>query len=212
MTEDVIIKVCTKHGNLTEEQCYYRKNREKYECRSCMRESEKNRPKREYTGAFAEYHRAHSKEWRRQNAESLNEKIREDRKNNPEKYREWERNKRYQNISKYRYRDVLKKHKITADQYEKIWDKHKGLCAICFKEETRISRNGVTTTRICLDHCHICDDNGYDGIDTIRGMLCGACNKGIGLLEDNPEYLLRAITYLQQHEHIMDDVTGVNHE
>ena len=202
MTEDVIVKVCSKHGDLKIDQCYFRKNRNKYECRSCMRESEKNRPKREYTGAFAEYHRTHAREWRRQNSDELNSKIRDDRINNPEKYREWERNKRYQNISKYRYRDVLKKHGITAEQYEKIFDDHNGLCFICQREERRISRNGVTTTRLSLDHCHVCEDKGHKGIDIIRGMLCGACNKAIGLLEDNIDLLQSAIRYLQNHEHI----------
>jgi hypothetical protein len=202
MIEEIIIKVCNKHGNLKQEECYYRKNRDKYECRYCMRESEKSRPKREYSGAFAEYHRAHAKEWRRQNADELNAKIRDDRKNNPEKYREWEKNKRYQDISKYRYRDVLKKHGITAEQYEKIYDDHNGLCAICNRIERRMSRNGVTTTRLSLDHCHKCEEKGNEGIKIIRGILCGACNKAIGLLEDNVALLQKAIDYLNAHKHI----------
>ena len=197
-----VVKVCKKHGELTADKAYFRKNREQYECRECMRESEKKRPKREYTGAFAEYHREHAKEWRRQNADLVNQKIREDRMENPDKYREWENNKRYKNIDKVRYKEVLKKHKINAEQYNELFETHEGLCAICKRHETRMSRNGVTTTRLALDHCHTCEDNGYKGIQVIRGMLCGACNKAIGLLEDNIEFLKSAIQYLEAHKHL----------
>lgn len=196
-----VVKTCVHHGELTIEQCYYRKNRNQYECRQCMKDSEKRRPKREYKGAFAEYHRAHSKEWRRQNADILNAKIREDRKNNPEKYREWEQNKRYKDIEKSRYREVLRKHNITSEHYNSIFEKSNGLCAICNRPEKRISRNGLTVTRLSLDHCHFCESNGAKREDIIRGMLCGSCNKAIGLLEDNIEILQSAIHYLQSHEH-----------
>ena len=207
-----IVKVCNIHGDLTADKAYYRKNRNQYECRECMRASEKKRPKREYTGAFAEYHRAHAKEWRRENADAVNEKIREDRKNNPEKYREWEGNKRYQDVDKSRYREVLKKHGITSKDYDEAFEKQNGLCAICHKEETRLSRNGVTLTRLCLDHCHTCEDNGHKGLPLIRGFLCHSCNVMIRSPNDNIAILESAIQYLKQHEHIKDDSTGVIHE
>jgi len=201
MSNLTVVKNCKVHGELTEGQCYYRKNRNIYECRECMRESEKKRPKREYSGAFAEYHRAHAKEWRRQNADQLNAKIREDRKNNPEKYREWERKQRYKNIEKSRYLDVLNKHGITSEQYQQIYEKHQGLCFVCQKEETRLSRNGITTTRLSLDHCHLCESRGYKGMDVIRGILCASCNKAISAFEENPEWFVRIQQYLQSHEH-----------
>lgn len=197
-----VVKICKKHGGLTEDKIYHRKNRGTYECRQCMRESEKKRPKREYTGVFAEYHRAHAKEWRRQNAEALNAKIREDRLTNPEKYREWERKKRYKNIDKSRYREVLKKHNIATAEYESLVINSQGLCAICKREERRMSRNGLTTIRLQLDHCHACKDNGYKGIRVVRGILCAACNRAIGYFEDNVEFLKSAIQYLEQHKHI----------
>jgi hypothetical protein len=187
-----VVKICKIHGELTAEKAYYRKNRDKYECRECMRLSEKNRPKREYKGSFAEYHRNHAKEWRRQNSAALNEKIREDRKNNPEKYREWERNKRYKDVEKSRYLDVLKKHKITSSDYENMFNSQDGVCAICNKEEVRLSRNGVTITRLVIDHCH--------STNKIRGLLCHLCNTAIGKFKDNIELLQAAIRYLKEHE------------
>lgn len=197
-----IVKVCKIHGELSIDNAYHRKNRNVYECRQCMKDSESKRPKREYTGAFAEYHREHAKNWRRENASYLNEKIREDRKNNPEKYREWERNKRYKDIHKTRFRDVLKKHGISSENYESIFEKQNGVCAICGQEETRLSRNGVTTTRLALDHCHDCEEKGHKGIGVIRGFLCHSCNVMIRSPNDTIELLQSAIRYLQSHEHL----------
>src|SRR5258708_32390717 len=36
-----IVKICKKHGELSIENCYFRKNRKSYECRFCMKESGK---------------------------------------------------------------------------------------------------------------------------------------------------------------------------
>lgn len=55
-----------------------------------------------------------------------------------------------------------------------------GLCAIC-------RRGGLPLE---LDHCH--------GSLLIRGMLCGPCNRGIGIMENDPARLRRAADYLEQ--------------
>lgn len=57
-----------------------------------------------------------------------------------------------------------------------------GACAIC---ATR-----PTTNRLVVDHDH--------ETDVIRGLLCNACNVGIGYLGDDPERLRRAISYLRR--------------
>jgi hypothetical protein len=56
-----------------------------------------------------------------------------------------------------------------------------GTCAICQGQNPHRS--------IVVDHCH---DTG-----TLRGLLCDACNMGIGGLRDDPALLQRAINYLQ---------------
>ncbi len=56
------------------------------------------------------------------------------------------------------------------------------LCAIC---DTVLS----TPKNTCADHCHV--------TGKMRGMLCRACNTGIGQLRDAPSLLRRALDYLK---------------
>jgi len=59
-----------------------------------------------------------------------------------------------------------------------------GVCKIC--KRFRIASNKGHMT---VDHCH------KTGI--IRGILCNWCNRGIGLFEDNLEFLENAKQYLK---------------
>ncbi|WP_225102842.1 endonuclease domain-containing protein [Streptomyces sp. CoH27] len=49
-------------------------------------------------------------------------------------------------------------------------------------------RNGG---QINVDHCH--------RTSKVRGLLCRACNLGIGHFDDNLDVLRNAIVYLQRH-------------
>lgn len=75
------------------------------------------------------------------------------------------------------------KYGLTEEQYQEIWDKQNGLCAICGKSEE-------TTQRLHVDHDH--ESN------VVRGLLCGKCNRGIGMFEDKEELLQKAAEYLHQ--------------
>lgn len=82
----------------------------------------------------------------------------------------------------------MNKLKITVADYEKMVLEQKGCCAICDQPETQM-RKGKPVA-IAIDHCHDTGD--------IRGLLCHACNKMIGLAKDNPYILGRAINYLNK--------------
>ena len=62
------------------------------------------------------------------------------------------------------------------------------LCAICGRPESR-QQHGVIQA-LSIDHCHV--------TGRFRGLLCEACNKVLGFMEDNPDRLSKAIYYLQQ--------------
>ena len=74
------------------------------------------------------------------------------------------------------------------EQFDAAWETQKGCCAICSKT---MKDSGRSHDSVMADHCH-------DSLST-RALLCGSCNKLLGLAQDNPETLTRAIAYLKHH-------------
>jgi hypothetical protein len=73
-------------------------------------------------------------------------------------------------------------HGIDEVQYEAMVTAQNGACAICQ------GKPRGRKTRLCVDHCH--------ASGRIRGLLCDACNRAIGLLGDDPVRLRAAAHYL----------------
>ena len=104
-------------------------------------------------------------------------------------------------VAKYRAkhpdRDVnktlLNKYGITLEQYEELFEKQGGVCALCKKPETaRRNKKAEGGERLAVDHCH---DTGV-----VRGLLCFKCNTAIGALGDTQEAAVRAMNYLSSWE------------
>ena len=72
-------------------------------------------------------------------------------------------------------------------EYERLLGLQGGVCAICGKEEMSFGRNGEIK-KLAKDHCHITGE--------WRGLLCGKCNKALGLFGDDPVILQRAMKYV----------------
>src|ERR1017187_3973915 len=96
-------------------------------------------------------------------------------KNNPEK------------VKNTKLKDMFN---ITLEQYQEIYKKQNGCCAICNKPETMIDNRSNTTRALAVDHNHATGE--------IRGLLCSAHNRGLGMFHDNIEELNKAIEYLQK--------------
>lgn len=45
---------------------------------------------------------------------------------------------------------------------------------------------------LSVDHCH--------KTLKVRGLLCGNCNRGLGLLQDNPDFLRKAADYIEKNK------------
>lgn len=71
------------------------------------------------------------------------------------------------------------------ETYQHLFCLQGGVCAICKSPE-----NG-RYAHLSVDHDH---DTGK-----IRGLLCNNCNRGIGLLKDDPKILEQAKKYLETH-------------
>lgn len=77
---------------------------------------------------------------------------------------------------------------IGIEEYERLFDKQGGICAICFKPETKIHPSTGLVQFLSVDHCH--------NTGRVRGLLCSQCNLMLGLANDSPEILEAALRYL----------------
>lgn len=138
------------------------------------------------TKNLKEYH----KQYYQNNKEKIHLRAKEWALKNKEKVNK--RKKDYYNKQKFRIKAYYLKATfgITLKQYDEMFEKQNGLCAICFKKEQRLIDN--IPVRLSVDHNH--------ATGKIRALLCGLCNKGIGNFKDNIDLLKNAIEYLKKFE------------
>jgi hypothetical protein len=79
------------------------------------------------------------------------------------------------------------KYGITDKKYKTLLKKQKGGCGVC-----GIKNNIFRGKKVhwCVDHDH--------NTGAVRGLLCGACNRGIGLLGDSTVVIQKALDYLER--------------
>jgi hypothetical protein len=109
---------------------------------------------------FAKRNRIRAKKWREEN---------------PEKSFKTDSNKH-----------LFRKFGITLDEYNIKLAAQGGVCKICKKDESFVSRG--RKTRLAVDHCH--------NTGKIRGILCFRCNTSIAHFEQNPALLKSVKDYL----------------
>lgn len=87
----------------------------------------------------------------------------------------------------YQYIAALKtKYGITPEQYNEMFRKQKGVCAICLRPSRK--------KRLAVDHVHLPDKK----IGRIRGLLCVFCNhRFLGRGRENADWHERAAIYLR---------------
>lgn len=100
----------------------------------------------------------------------------------------WRRN-HPEEVRIHRRRHKLKKYGLTLDDYDSMFDSQGGVCAICFEIE---KEDRGQLDPLSVDHNH---DTGK-----VRGLLCGRCNRAIGLMNDNPKLLRQAVIYLEEKQ------------
>lgn len=72
---------------------------------------------------------------------------------------------------------------ITLEDYNEMYKAQNGRCAICDKHSDDDSQ------ALSVDHCHT--------TGKVRGLLCNNCNRALGLFNDSPEILSKAIAFLK---------------
>ena len=166
-------KLCPKCG-LDKPLSEYHKSRNSKtghtnKCKSCCKE---------YNILNASVIKAGQKRWKNKNKEELNAY-----------HKNWRvRNPAYGRLSYHKHKENhaastrLRKYNISKEEYDSLLVGQEGKCKICDRHYSEFRK------RLAVDHDH---DTGE-----FRGLLCAACNTGIGLLKESVEILRAAEKYL----------------
>jgi len=88
-----------------------------------------------------------------------------------------------------RNHSLIKKYGITLEDFWIMWFAYKGKCGICgITMKLPENRQGQSLDVVAVDHDH--------KTGRVRGLLCNACNKGLGLFKDSIQNLDNAKEYL----------------
>ena len=78
----------------------------------------------------------------------------------------------------YRRKSAYKiRYGITLEQYNQMFEKQKGKCAICNRHQKDL------TTTLCVDHNH--------KTKQVRGLLCVTCNTDVSVVENRLKEMLK---------------------
>jgi hypothetical protein len=112
-------------------------------------------------------------------------RVQEWRRANPERYLETQRAYKAANRQRlqkqHRDRHLKKSYGIVSEEFDLLVMAQMNLCAICFR---------YFGGSLHVDHDH--------RSGKIRGLLCGKCNKAIGLFDDKPQLADSAAKYLRR--------------
>jgi len=94
----------------------------------------------------------------------------------------------WREANKERIKGYKLKHSFGIDlaQYNELFAKQEGKCAICLRHQSEFSR------ALAVDHDHLTGE--------IRGLLCSAHNTALGQFQDDIELLEKAISYLKNNK------------
>jgi len=157
-------------------QIWKNKNREKV--RECNKKWAKNNPEkvRESNRRYVKNNRIH-----------VNDYKRKWRKANPDKVRQETLKRRKPTYEEARENN-LKRYGLTIKSFNKKRKEQKNRCAICGRKP----QGAWNDTVLHVDHDH--------SLHVTRGLLCGKCNKALGLFKDNQVILKAAIQYLRRYQ------------
>lgn len=105
----------------------------------------------------------------REHCRNINKKYRE---KDPEEYRKKARRWWANNLDARRASRLKYKYRISVQEYDTLFLKQKGLCAMC-------GNPGTARNKGCLniDHDH--------KTKKVRGLLCSRCNRALGFIESS---------------------------
>lgn len=153
-----------------------------FECNQCKKTLpctsffKANSYARGYDYSCKECIRERKNAWKRESWAKHKDRYNKEKKDYYKKYPE-----------KQRANNLKSHYGITLEQYDEMYKKQGGICAICGWVPTNVGRYG----KLCVDHSHV--------TNKLRGLLCHQCNLMIGIAKDKQDILLKGIEYLESH-------------
>jgi hypothetical protein len=123
----------------------------------------------------ADYYKAHKAHYARMHRRYYREHARDIRKRSGR----WRKNNPGW-AARLGWQKKLRKRGLTIEDYEKILAAQGGGCAICERKPSK--------RHLDVDHDH--------SSGKFRGLLCSNCNQALGRVEGNPNWVLKALSYL----------------
>lgn len=80
------------------------------------------------------------------------------------------------------------RHGISRAQFDKTLELQGNVCPICL----------TVGEKMVVDHDHSHCGGTFGCAECFRGVLCGKCNRGLGVFRDSTEVLQRALDYLSR--------------
>ena len=118
--------------------------------------------------------------WQRAYRRKYPERVREYNHRYRSKKQVWQRADYTRDPAKYRRYNFKYRYGISESTKVALLLMQGNMCAICKVRQP-----------MHLDHCH--------ATSKVRGVLCPGCNHAIGFMEDNPEWLRLAASYIEEN-------------
>jgi len=119
--------------------------------------------------------RQRSKSWHSQNKDRRNERLKVSSQTEAHKASQVNRHRKYS-------------HGVDDAQYQELFEKQDGVCAICKQPETAKHKKSGRVHSLTVDHDH------RTGV--VRGLLCRRCNTALGWFNDDEWLVECAMFYL----------------
>ena len=148
-----------------------------------------------WRAANVEHHRAWARAYYQKNKAHMKAVAEARRAADPEKWkaqaaeRMRRRRERWPEATKDAW--LQQRYRISWAAFQALLKEQHGVCAICHRPETKKRRHSDEVRQLAVDHDH--------ATGLIRGLLCFACNSGVGHLGDDPQRLESAARYLRKH-------------
>lgn len=164
-------KKCTKCGVEKSINDFYK---DQYRCKECQKEEYRIRYKKNPEKLKQQGRQSYYRHIEKRKSYSVNYRL-----ENPEKEKIRHRRYHEKNKEKERSANLQRSYGISLEKYNEIYNKQNGKCLLCGKHKNVLQ----------VDHSHT------DG--KVRGLICGKCNRAIGLIDDSPTLAEKIASYLK---------------